>query len=146
LVRYDVVIPKWLHDPKVQIVKYEALVCNPEAELRSVCDFIGESYEPIMLNDRTEATVPMPAAEMPDTRLERWRREHQKKTLAEISIEPLTKWRRELSIIEIRIIEKCCAKGMLAAEYSPSRLGSSRIVASASTFAVQIACNMHRRL
>ena len=37
-------------------VRYEDLVAEPEQELRRVCDFVGEDYEPGMLEDRSGAT------------------------------------------------------------------------------------------
>ena len=37
-------------------VRYEDLVAEPEQELRGICDFVGEAYEPGMLEDRSGAT------------------------------------------------------------------------------------------
>ncbi len=51
---------RWLEDtirglafrdhPRCLEVRYEALVTEPETQLRRVCDFIGESYDPAMLD------------------------------------------------------------------------------------------------
>ena len=42
--------------PQAMTVRYEDLVAQPEQELRGICDFVGESYEPGMLDDRSGAT------------------------------------------------------------------------------------------
>ena len=42
--------------PRALTVRYEDLVAEPEQELRRVCDFVGEAYEPGMLDDRSGAT------------------------------------------------------------------------------------------
>jgi hypothetical protein len=41
--------PYWQH-PQVKLIKYEDLVSQTEATLRSLCDFLGEDYDPIMLD------------------------------------------------------------------------------------------------
>jgi hypothetical protein len=38
-------------------LRYEDLVADPEQELRRVCGFVGEDYEPGMLDDRSGATA-----------------------------------------------------------------------------------------
>ncbi len=42
-------------DPRVMTLRYEDLVTQPEVELRRVCGFIGETYEPAMLDSRQTA-------------------------------------------------------------------------------------------
>ena len=42
--------------PRALTVRYEDLVAEPERELRRVCDFVGEGYEPGMLDDRSGAS------------------------------------------------------------------------------------------
>jgi hypothetical protein len=42
-------------DPRAMTLRYEDLVSKPERELRRVCDFIGEQYEPTMLDSRDTA-------------------------------------------------------------------------------------------
>lgn len=45
-------------DPLAMTLRYEDLVTEPERELRRICDFVGERYEPAMLDSRaTAATV-----------------------------------------------------------------------------------------
>ncbi|WPL15223.1 putative O-linked N-acetylglucosamine transferase, SPINDLY family [Thiorhodovibrio winogradskyi] len=40
--------PYWQH-PQVNLIKYEDLVSQSESTLRSLCDFLGEDYDPAML-------------------------------------------------------------------------------------------------
>ncbi len=42
-------------DPRAMTLRYEDLVTQPERELRRVCAFIGETYEPAMLDSRASA-------------------------------------------------------------------------------------------
>jgi len=71
-------------DTRAMTLRYEDLVTEPERELRRVCEFIGEDYEPDMLERRESA--PGVAAEhewwkasvsgpLQTTSMRRWRRE-----------------------------------------------------------------------
>lgn len=42
--------------PQAMTVRYEDLVSSPERELRRICTFVAEAYEPAMLEDRSGAT------------------------------------------------------------------------------------------
>jgi hypothetical protein len=42
-------------DPLAMTLRYEDLVTEPERELRRVCEFIGETYDPAMLDSRESA-------------------------------------------------------------------------------------------
>ena len=42
-------------DPRAMTLRYEDLVTQPERELRRVCEFLGEEYEPGMLDARASA-------------------------------------------------------------------------------------------
>jgi hypothetical protein len=41
--------------PQAMTLRYEDLVAEPERELRRLCDFVDEAYEPAMLDDRSGA-------------------------------------------------------------------------------------------
>jgi hypothetical protein len=76
-------------------VRYEDLVRDPEATMRRVCAFIGETFEPAMLARKTPAEQ-LVAAE--------WQHIHRK--LAEpISAEAIAVWRRKLGALECFLIE-----------------------------------------
>jgi len=65
-------------------IRYEDLVCGPEEVLRRICSFLGEAYDPAMLNysDRARAVVPGESLKWhrnsvrpPDpTQLQKWKR------------------------------------------------------------------------
>jgi hypothetical protein len=44
-------------DPLAMTLRYEDLVTEPERELRRICDFVGEVYEPRMLDQRGSAAA-----------------------------------------------------------------------------------------
>ena len=43
-------------DPRATTLRYEDLVTQPERELRRICDFIHEEYQPVMLDSRDSGT------------------------------------------------------------------------------------------
>jgi hypothetical protein len=47
---------RFAHDPLTMTLRYEDLVTEPERELRSVCELIGETFEASMLDSRRSAT------------------------------------------------------------------------------------------
>ncbi|WP_411053514.1 sulfotransferase domain-containing protein, partial [Tritonibacter sp. SIMBA_163] len=73
-------------------VRYETLATDPEGEIEGVCRFLGERFDPALLNDRTAAPVQAPASEARDQKLEAWRREHHQKSLQRVSADSLEKW------------------------------------------------------
>lgn len=131
---YEDITTTWQDDPRVHIVAYEDLVQDAEGELRAVCDFVGESYEPAMLTERTRETVPLPAGTAKSD-LERWRRKHHDKTLRPISADSLEKWKERLSQTEVAMVEGYCT-GMRAAGYAPSMPALHRSIGRVVTEAV----------
>lgn len=117
---YEDIVVGWEQDDRVLIVSYEALVSNVENELKRICGFLGEPYEPAMLRNRTSETVPEPEGEVFTDRLQEWRKQHHAKTLQPISDEGLGKWKERLTRTEIAMIEGGTLKGMLACGYDPS--------------------------
>lgn len=132
---YEEIASEWQSDPRVLIVSYEALVKDVEDELRAICDFLREPYEPTMRTERTQATVPPPAGTA-KTRLENWRREHHAKTLRPISSDSLGKWRDRLTSTEAAMIEGYCTQGMRGAGYTPSMPALHRLIGRVVTEAV----------
>lgn len=119
---YERIVPEWRGDSRVCMVSYEAIVQNVEGEMHKLCDFLGESFEPAMLNDRSSDTVPRPSGTetMGDDAWRQWRREHHAKTLQPVSSDSLDKWREGLTGLEVAMIEGHCERGMRAAGYRPS--------------------------
>lgn len=136
---------RWRHDGRVRAVQYEALVTNPEAELRSLCDFLAEPYESTMLTERASGTVPMPAGQTPDQVLERWRRGHHARSLAPVSTDSLDKWKKGLSAMEVAVIEGLCEHGMRAAGYRFSTSMGRRLLGRLFARAFKAAAAVERR-
>lgn len=118
---YEQTVPAWQADPRVLTLSYETLVHDAEGEMQKVCEFIGETYEPTMLTSRTAETVPVPAGTTTqEDRWRDWRREHHAQTLRPVSADSLSKWKAELTPVEVAFIEGQCIRGMLAAGYTPT--------------------------
>jgi hypothetical protein len=137
-------VPPWLADPRVRVVAYEALVADPEAEVRAVCEHLGEPFEPAMLERRSSGTVPMPAAEVPDAQLADYQREHHAQTLRPISADSLEKWKRELSTAEVAIVEGVCEELMVQWGYTPTLSAPARAAGRALSMAVLAARRVER--
>jgi len=117
---FEEIAPNWEKDARVKVLSYEKLAHNPESEVRSICDFLGETYEELMLEGRKKESVQMPAGITPNQQLEKWRRKHHEKSMRPISTKSLNKWKKNLSAIEVSIIEYRCKKGMQKYGYPPS--------------------------
>ena len=126
---YEKVVPAWRDDPRIFRVSYETLVNDVENELRTICEFLGEQYEPKMLNGRRDDTVPIPAgtAEIKNERWRRWQAEHHAQTLQPVSAGSLEKWKGQLTETAVAMIEGRCSKGMVAMGYEPSIAPSRRV-------------------
>ena len=119
------ILPPFLEDGKVRLVAYEALVKEPEDEMRRVCDFIGERFEPSMLDEGSRRDVPEPATQLSDAEWLAWRKKHHAQARRAIATTSLQKWRTELSDREVAIIEGLCGSVMAPLGY-PTEMGGSR--------------------
>jgi hypothetical protein len=139
---YEEVVPRWRSDGRVLVVSYEALVQDAEAALRAVCDFVGEPFEPSMLESRARASVPTPSGEMRVREHEEWRREHLAKTTQPVSAASLDKWAQELSAREVAMIEGACWRGMRALGYAPTLSPAAQARGQALTRAARLAARV----
>ena len=144
---YEKMVPRWQGDPRVLTVSYEALVQDGEGEIRAICDFLEEPYEPLMLSGRTKETVPSPTAmaETHDDPWREWRREHHAQSLRPISADSIGKWKKELTKLEVGMIEGRCIRGMRAAGYAPSTPALQRWLGEAFSRTVHISGNFETR-
>ena len=112
-------------DPRMHMVAYEDLVTRPEAELRRICAFLEETFEPGMLHETGDrhGTTSARASESWRT----WIDEHESRAAAKVSTEGLEKWHRQLSALEVALIEQTCANGMARFGYRPDRPSVRRI-------------------
>ena len=95
-------------DPHATIVSYEALLANPQAEVRRICAFIGEAFEPGMLGSPE-------AAEQPATERPSWL------TSVVIDSSRAEAWHAELSAPDQERVTLICGVGMERHGYSGAR-------------------------
>jgi hypothetical protein len=96
------------HDDMLRVA-YEALLADPEGQVRRICDFLGEGYEPAMLRYH-ETDEARRSGELSES----WKR-----TAEPIRADNRGRYRRQLSDEEIGWIEGICAEGMAALGYTP---------------------------
>lgn len=96
---------------KRRIIRYEDLVTDPPGTVRSVCDYLGISYEPQML-----VPEPRPPAKRP------WLQRAQ----GAITTKSVGAWRLELSHEQVRLIEWLCAPEMRFYGYPTMQPPASR--------------------
>lgn len=117
---FEVSLKPWRGDARFYTVNYERLVSNVEEEVRAIFAFLNEPFEPTVLTERNEETVPLPVTEGTDQDMAQWRRDHHLKSMGDVSSDSLEKWKGELSRAEIAMIEGCCAEAMSTLGYAPS--------------------------
>jgi hypothetical protein len=96
----------------VHEVRYEALVRNPEATLREICAFLGETFDQEMLRYAEHAGSMVP----------RWERAWHAKLERPVEGANAGKWRTELSRQQIFLLERVAGKELEAFGYAPTRL------------------------
>lgn len=84
-------------DPAVRVVRYEDLVVAPEAEARSLCEFLGEEFSDRML--RREGLSHRVHSD------DAWVREHHRRSMAPVETSGLDRWRGELDAATLRVVE-----------------------------------------
>jgi hypothetical protein len=110
---------------------YERLITDPETELRALCDFLGEAYDPAMCEPARVAAVAVPSRKA-------WHaRTHEQVTTARAGT-----WRTRLSIAEIALCETVA--GHLLREHGYEVEGGARPDRSAYAQYRRVAA--HRRL
>jgi hypothetical protein len=90
-------------------VRYEDLIREPEAEVRRICAFLGEDFEPAMLRYH-ETDEARRSGELAES----WKR-----TAEPIARDNRGKYRKVLTDEEVRWIEGICAEGMAELAYAP---------------------------
>jgi len=124
---YGDYLPRHGDDPRVLVVDYEALVRQPEVELRRVCGFLEVAWEPTMVEER-RTTVPRASDRRIASHSEDWHRwsvDHESKATSAVFTDSLERWRDELSGLERALVESRCAATMAQVGYgfSVGRLG-----------------------
>lgn len=117
--RFEEIVPQWENDKRIYVVSYEKLCHNPEKELRKICQFLGEEFEIEMLTNRNKNSEPKPTANPQNERVVRWKKHH-KNTEKPITTDSLDKWKKNLSNLEIALVEARCRKQMIERGYTLS--------------------------
>ena len=107
-------LPELSRDPRVKLVSYEALVGKPEPVVRDVCAFLGETFEPAMLEPRKGSAQ---AAARDSATWNEWMSQHNATANSPISTGSTEKWRRELTPREVAVIEAVAGRAMAARGY-----------------------------
>jgi len=111
------ILEQWSSDPRVLCLMYESLVTNTEHELRTVCEFVGEDWDPAVLdpancdmNDENDVDVKTALA---------WSKAFLKSVCRPISTASVDKWRATLSSHQTAIIEHVTRDKMIMHGYQP---------------------------
>lgn len=110
---------------------YEDLVKNPEQELRAVCDFLGEVYEPGMLEHHRLASDRVPAdSHFFDT------------VRSPLTRQRIGQGRQRMSLPDQRLIQRVCGRTQAALGYELADLGrmsaweAARLVTLAAKYGI----------
>lgn len=112
------------------LVRYEQLVRQPERELTRVCGFLGESFQPVMLEAQ------------PSTGTGKWWFERAR---GEITTERLEKWRDELSPSQAALVEWVAGELMKQHGFELSQEAASLPTIAAARIG-EIADSLRRKL
>ncbi len=93
-------------------VSYESLVTDPEKNLRLICDFLKEPYEPTMLTFYQTASKEIAP----------WEKKLHVKTQSPVGVSNIGTWRKELSRWELWVVESYASSTMKALG-QPTELG-----------------------
>lgn len=95
---------------KFRLVRYEDLVSDPEAQLRGICDFLGEAFEPQMLQFHQR-----PASEQGFRDDEVWKQN----TLRALEPGRIEQWQTGLTAAQIKLIESLAGARLEKFGYRP---------------------------
>ena len=106
-------LEKTLSSERYMMLRYEDLVTAPEASLRRVCGFLGETFEDAMLR-----FYERPAAEIGFDPSESWKLA----TLKPLDPGRLDAWREALSSQQIDLVECAAGRELSALGYEPASI------------------------
>lgn len=95
---------------------YERLVSDPEPELRRLCDFLGEPFDPAMTEPSSVAGVAVPE-----------RKTWHALTHGEVTSKRIGSWSRRLDPAEIGLCEAVMGRRLVAHGYELTGLGSATL-------------------
>lgn len=95
---------------RLRLVRYERLVAEPEAEVREICAFLGEGFEPAMLRH----------FETEEARKSASLQESWKETGRPIHGDSVGRWQGQLTEDEVRLVEAIARDPMRRLGYAPT--------------------------
>jgi Sulfotransferase family len=107
---------KKLRPDQYREVYYERLVADPEAELRKLCDFLGEEYVPAMAEPSQVAAVAVPE-----------RKKWHALTHGDVTTERIGSWRGRLTAGEIALCETVMRRQLIGRGYELLGVGSPSV-------------------
>lgn len=118
-IRLQTVLPA----DRFRVIRYEDLVSDPETTLRSICQFLGETFEPQMLQ-----FYERPPSERGFRVDEAWKQN----TFHAVDVSRVQQWQTDLSPSQIQLIEKQAGGRMAQHGYVPHRgsVGRSAFMSS----------------
>jgi hypothetical protein len=123
---YGEVLPRLARDPRVMCLRYEDLVAEPAEVVQRVCSFLGESFDPAMLEERGGEPSFYPGAAGWKKGWAEWTVGHLAQAQEPVSTGSLEKWRSELSPGEVAVIEALAAPVMARLGYTDLATGEGR--------------------
>jgi hypothetical protein len=107
----------WASDPRVLLLQYETLVQDSTSEVRRLCQFLEEDFDPNLLKKvRSPSTLGLDTKPLSS---------HYQVALSPIHTTSLEKWRSQLSPYQLAIIEHLTREGMNRYHYKPLTDGLS---------------------
>ncbi|CDO35739.1 sulfotransferase [Novosphingobium sp. KN65.2] len=107
-------------------VSYEALVRDPETELRRLMDFLGEDFEAQQLEfHRKDSSYDTDQRNL-------------KRLKTPVSADSIDRWKSGLSKYEIRLVETICGETMAQRGYDPSPIGAKPVSEARLSFARRV--------
>lgn len=109
-------------EERFYLIRYEDLLRSPEEELRKICGFIGEVYEPGQLRPSANSNV------VPD-----WEEGWKAKATAEVDPSRIGAWKREASEDEILFMNLMMGRALREMEYEDTTLHECSVFKRLST-------------
>lgn len=121
--------PGWFHQ-----LRYEDLVADPEAELERLCCFLGEEFDPAMLETTKAARYAVPSPKTHD---------HHSRLRIPVDTAAVESWREGLEPDEIGLIEFVAGRRLRSCGYELSGMGKRPGPMRVTSFALEYG---HRQL
>jgi hypothetical protein len=129
----------WNDHPQVMVVTYEDLVRSPNRAVSAICEFLGEAFEPEMMEGARRAErLPPGTAQAYKNVWGDWLERHHQRANQSVSLESLEKWRDQLTKWEVATIEGVCGEGMRAQGYHPTSPSITRAAARLSASGIEL--------